>query len=166
MGLRYAIHRERRLVRVVGEGLLTLRQLQDHLLALSEDPRYVAPMLKLVDLRRAALTRLAPEDVHAFTDLKACLARHFVAERCAIVVSRDVDYGIARIHAARSEVSDIETRVFKELAPAVAWLETVAADLEAIVASGAGDCLPERRRGPGLATARLARPGTALSRAR
>ena len=46
---------------------------------------------------------------------------YVTGEKCAIVASTDFGFALARVHAALSEASNIDTSVFRDLNEALTW---------------------------------------------
>ena len=44
-------------------------------------------------------------------------------EMCAIVTSKDSIYAMSRMHAMHMEITDVKTRVFRDMKVAIAWLD-------------------------------------------
>jgi len=122
MSLRYKIIESKGLVYVVGADVVTFSALMSHIQALSKDPRYKAPMKKLVDYRNITGKELKTRELNLYAQAKAELKDVFREEKCAIVAPRDLDFGLCRVHAALVEASGIETGVFRDLDQALSWL--------------------------------------------
>jgi len=61
-------------------------------------------------------------DVERLTRRKRELREVFRGERCAIADTRDVGFGMVRLTSAKVEADGIETRAFRALDQARAWL--------------------------------------------
>lgn len=123
MGISYRVYREVGLVYCKGEGNIELRDLLDHIDTLAHDPDYVPPMKKLVDYRASQLQDLSSEDIRAFTARKVELKDRLSGERCALVVSGDYDFGMSMLHIAHVDEANIETKAFRDIDDALAWLD-------------------------------------------
>lgn len=130
MPLKYKVLHDRKLVYVTGEGRITISELLDHLDVLARDPAYQAPMKKLIDYRNCEPMHLSSLDIMNFSEKKASYKDVFAGEKCAIITSDKVDYGMARMHGALIEQEKIDTRVFRDFPEALAWLAVQAADDE------------------------------------
>lgn len=85
------------------------------------DPQFAFGMNVLCDLRHAR-TDLTPGDIRRIVDF---VSRHREARgpgRSAVVTSRDVDYGMARIAQVHLEPAGVELAVFRDLQEAEQWL--------------------------------------------
>ena len=123
MPLRYKIIESKKLVYVIGVGEIILDDLLNHLDELSKDARYIAPMKKLVDYRQALPMGPPQKDIDFFVKEMSKLKDIFAGEKCAIVVSDDLSFGISRIYMAEAEEQyNIQTNVFRDFNKALQWL--------------------------------------------
>ncbi|MBE0564862.1 MAG: hypothetical protein IH621_02820 [Krumholzibacteria bacterium] len=122
MPIRYTIDEQARFVHAVSEGRVTVQDLLAHWDELAADPRYRAPMKKLVDYRRGPALALDREGEKIVTAAKMGHRKAFGGERCAIITPHDIDFGMSRVHGAHMDESGVETAVFRTLAEALAWL--------------------------------------------
>jgi len=123
MPVRYKIIESKKLVYAVGSESLTLSDLLKHLDALAADPKYKAPMKKIVDYRNATIKKLTMNEADIFTSKKTRLKKLFLGEKCAIVTNNDADFGMSRSHGTKIEQAEIDTMVFRELNEALVWLD-------------------------------------------
>ena len=114
MQIKYRIIENKKLVYAIGSGRVTLSDLLSHMDELSRDPNYKAPMKKLVDYRQIDCLELSMEESEIFATKKASLNEVFYKEKCAIVATKDINYGTARVHNALISSSGIETAVFRD----------------------------------------------------
>ncbi len=121
MPIDFRIHPDKQLVHTTATERVVLDDLLTHLGRLSADGRYIAPMKQLVDLRACKLD-LDATDILSYSMEKSTLAFRFADERCAVVVDRDLEFGLCRMHQAQVEAAGITIRVFRELEAALAWL--------------------------------------------
>jgi len=130
MPLRYKIIENKRLVYVLGTEIVTFDELVENIKELSDDPLYKPPMRKLVDYRRLQMIELSMQESERFAQEKELRRASFENEQCAIVAPKDVNFGIARMHAALMDQSTMTTKVFRDLEDARAWLgiEDLASD--------------------------------------
>jgi len=133
MPVKYNIIESKKLVYAIGSGHVTLSDLMGHMDELSHDPNYKAPMKKLVDYRQVNHLDLSMEASEIFAAKKAELKEVFHKEKCAIVATKDINFGTARVHNALIDSSGIETAVFRDLEKALAWLEIELDDDELIL---------------------------------
>ena len=122
MPLRYKVIEDKKLVYVVGTDIVTFDDLVESLKSLSDDPRYTAPMRKLVDYRHLEKIELSMKESEAFAREKDLRKNIFAHEQCAIVAPKDVNFGIARMHSSLIDQSTMITKVFREMEDARAWL--------------------------------------------
>ena len=80
-------------------------------------------MKKLIDYRNALIDSLTNEETQRLTDQKASYADTFKEEQCAIMVTRDLDFGLGRVHGAKIEHTGIKTNVFRNIQDSLAWLK-------------------------------------------
>lgn len=123
MAVKYKIYIDKKLVYVKGKGEISFNDLLKHLVTLYDDPKYIAPMKKLVDYRNATLAKLTTQEANIITNKKAELKDKFVNERCAFVIKEDVDFGMSRVHGVYIEPSKIVAEVFRDINKALSWLE-------------------------------------------
>ena len=122
MPLKYEIVENKKLVYVIGTGAVTFYELMHHIEKLGQDSKYKAPMKKLVDYRKIKYLDLSMQEQKVLARRKAELNALYNGEKCAIVVSTDVGFGIARIHGALIDDSIIDTMVFRDVNGALSWL--------------------------------------------
>lgn len=76
----------------------------------------------LWDLRDLHTAPRSGEDVRRGAGLLSSSRALWEGSRAAIVVSRDLDFGIARMFQALSEGLGVEYQVFRDVAAATGWL--------------------------------------------
>lgn len=130
MSIKYKIFQNRKLVYAVGEGEIKFDDLLDHYEDLSNNPKYIPPMKKLVDYRNATLVELSIDQAHQITKKKIQLKGKFKNEICAFVTKTDLDFGMSRMHGAQLESSDITTNVFRNIEDALSWLHVDLDEIE------------------------------------
>ena len=123
MPLKYEIIQSKKLVYVIGTGAVTFYELMHHIEVLGQDPKYKAPMKKLIDYRQLKYLDLSMNEQEVFAQKKAALSASYTGEKCAIVAPTDVGFGIARIHGALIDDSIIDTMVFRDFNKALSWLD-------------------------------------------
>ncbi|SHI75181.1 hypothetical protein SAMN02745165_00762 [Malonomonas rubra DSM 5091] len=123
MPLSYSILPEEKLVYVKGSGVVDYNDLNDHLEDLARDPGYQAPMKKLIDYRSLVVLALNKVEAEKFNRLKEQYNDIFVKERCAVVSSADLTYRSTRNHSMEIDPQVAYTYVFKDIHPALEWLE-------------------------------------------
>jgi hypothetical protein len=104
-------------------GELTFDELRATLQALYSSPDFRPEQHVLWDLREAVLTRFSLAEVRDIADLVAEHRGTADPARAALVVSRDVDYGMARMfEQVLAGGSETNVRVFRDLQEAMAWI--------------------------------------------
>ena len=122
MPLIYEIVENKKLVYVIGTGAVTFYELMHHIEELCQDPKYKAPMKKLIDYRKIKYLDLSMQEQEVFAQKKSALNASYAGEKCTIVVPTDVGFGIARVHGALIDDSTIDTMVFRDFNKALSWL--------------------------------------------
>ena len=122
MPLEYKIIESKKLLYVKGTGTVAFSELMNHIDELRQDPKYKAPMRKLVDYRQIKKLDLSMSEQESFSLKKAEAKESFAGEKCAIVVTTDYGFALARVHSALSEVSNRDTSIYRDLNEALVWL--------------------------------------------
>ena len=108
----------------VGTGTLTPDELENALLDAYRHPDYRPDANSLCDLRGAGVEAFTGPEVRRIVD---AVLEHRGAPpgiRTAIVVGRDLSYGLARMFAQQLEAeSPSDVMVFRDMDEAMAWLE-------------------------------------------
>jgi hypothetical protein len=105
-------------------GILTLDALQNKLREIYEEPDYNPDMDVLWDLREADLSSFEADDVDKLSDMVSKFWGTEGKSRAALVVSKDLDYGLSRMYEMLLEnrISSI-VRIFREIDAALEWIE-------------------------------------------
>ena len=118
MGLTYKIDVEHGIVRTRGWGIISAQEIEEHMTRKLVDPRFdpafrslfvVSEVINL-DISTISLAQLAATPIYDGG------ARH------AILATRDVVYGIARMYASYIARFGQEVRVFRQRDMAEAWI--------------------------------------------
>ena len=124
MPMAYTIDAGRKLVLTRAWGVLSDSDVLQHKATLDADPKFVAGIRELSDVReieRLAVTSSGVRDMIRRDKEKLTKPEH----RLALVVASDVVYGMARMYALlRGEHTFV--RVFRTLPEAGEWLDSVA----------------------------------------
>jgi hypothetical protein len=123
MGLAYTIDVERGIVRTRGWGIITSEEIRDDTSRKLADPRFDPRFRSLFDMSDAI-------NLEVSSSTLAGVASTPVYDddvRRAIVATRDVVYGIARMYASFVTRMGQEVRVFRRRDVAEAWIEEGAA---------------------------------------
>ena len=122
MPLKCEIVESKKLVYIRGIGAVSFSELMNHVDELCQDPKYKAPMKKLVDYRQIKKLDLSMDEQERFVKKKASVKELFSGEKCAIVAPTDFGFALARVHASLSGGADRETAVFRDFNEALIWL--------------------------------------------
>jgi hypothetical protein len=125
MPFQYVIDIPANLIRETYSGSVSLQQLFELSQLEWADPNYRKQMNMLSDFRAAKL-EVSHEELRGFADY---IGRHEAVQRHAIVVSRQVGFGVARMFTSLSEASSPywnSLRVFFDFDEAERWVASVA----------------------------------------
>lgn len=115
---------------VSASGAATVEAMNDCQQALISDPRFRPGMRVLIDHRLVDWSRMTPEDVRKVVDMLVRSTARFGATYCAMVMGKQVDFGIARMQQHYAEANSelqIEFRVFSTIEDARSWFTTLPA---------------------------------------
>jgi hypothetical protein len=119
MSFDYRIDLARGLVITLGSDTLTGQDLLGHTGKLAKDPQFRADMREFLDLRGVTKLEIAGSTVRALARLNPFGA----GARRALLVGSDVAFGMARMYQTFRDTSPDELEVFRDLDPALEWLE-------------------------------------------
>jgi hypothetical protein len=122
MPISYRIDSGRNLILVEADGVLTT---EDHLAFRAElvaDPQFGPNMKELADFRSVEHQELTIEGYQRFINQEIQLRPLFKNYRRAIVTHSDLHFGFTRKFMAEMGGTDSDTRVFRDLQEAEAWL--------------------------------------------
>ena len=128
MPIEYDIIERKKLVVARGSGVISGEEVITHLEAVSQDPRYVAPMKKLVDYRAVESMTITSEEAWVIAQKKKNLGEVFRGERIAFVSPRDLTFAMSREHQALLNGSPLDAEVFRSMEEALEWLEVTLDD--------------------------------------
>jgi hypothetical protein len=120
MPIEYRIDHDWNLVRTRCSGEVTLRQVLDHFDRLEQDPDRPPRLHVLLELTGLVTVPRSDELQDVARRISRLAGLRFGV--CAILVDRDLVFGIARIFAAFAEGRFEAVQVFKSAAAAEAWL--------------------------------------------
>lgn len=104
-------------------GRLTYAEVRDTLEELYARPDFDPTMNALWDLREAVLTDISSDDVRKIAQLVRGRPPIGVSSRVALVVSRDADFGMARMYGAQLDgAAQSGFRVFRDVDEATTWV--------------------------------------------
>jgi hypothetical protein len=120
MALRYFIDKQRRLVVVIGSGLLTAADLKAVIDPGPQDPDFNADFNEFVDLRAVTAIDLTADQIRMLAGWKL----YSPTSKRAFLASAPHVFGVGRMWEAYAEFSHNTTqiRVFYELASALEWI--------------------------------------------
>jgi hypothetical protein len=119
MAITYTIDTELKLVTTTATGAITLAEYQSYLDRRQADPAYDPKMCGIFDARGAKLAFTAA-DMREMADI----VKDHLPDSCtrrAIVVSSDLDFGLARMFQALADDRRLTYGVFKDFDKALAW---------------------------------------------
>lgn len=119
MPVRYRIDKGLRIVFSTGSGKLTEEELLDHQRRLPDDPDFDAGFWQLYNYGDADVSEISAECVQALTRSTLFAER----TRRAVVVGDHLAPSVAAAFEAFCARSGSNVRVFRELEPALTWLE-------------------------------------------
>jgi hypothetical protein len=126
----YVIDPRRGVVISKGTGVFTYAEFRGHMERLKADPRFRPEFNQLVDCRAVTAFELTGEQINEL----AGRSIFSVQTRRAFVVSSDLQFGLSHTFAAYRDLrGETDTRVFRELRDALAWLG-LPADLDPLAA--------------------------------
>jgi len=78
----------------------------------------------LWDFRKASLSRISAKEIEAILDYIQQHAEKRIGGKTAILVSKNLEYGISRMVQTFTELKDIpiETKTFRSIEEAIQWL--------------------------------------------
>jgi hypothetical protein len=120
--LEFAIDPRQKLIHVRCTGTITLESIVDYERRVVDAPDFDSNFSEIFDLREAAISSLSFDDADELVDFERAHSRYLGPRRCAFVAPDDINYGTARMYSTLEEDSPMETRVFRDLDSALAWL--------------------------------------------
>jgi len=95
-------------------------EIRDGLVELFDHPDYSTALDVVYDCRKADLSAISTSHLQSLAGFLA--ARRYQPGRSAMVVSRDVDYGVARMWAVYAQAGPSERAVFRAIEAAHDWI--------------------------------------------
>ena len=120
MPLKHHIDREAGLLIIVVEGELVFEELLSFLKAVYEDDFF--PSGSLFDMRAATSSDASTSQMRSLVALIEQRRRNPGPSRWAIVVSRDVDFGLSRMFEVFADKIPTDICVFRDIDEAKQWL--------------------------------------------
>jgi hypothetical protein len=121
----HTIHPQEKYALMIAEGACDLDQTIVAMTSLAHDPEFRPGFGILADARRVEYTPGA-EETHQLATV-ASQRDVFLDHPMAIVVSQDLNYGIARIFSALASLRGATAEVFRDMEAARAWLTAAVA---------------------------------------
>ena len=124
MPISYRIDVERNLVLTTASGTLTDDDVLQLKARLVRDPDFRPGMKELSDIRNITRLDVTADGIQAMVEQdqrdRAVVASH----RLALVVSKDLDFGMARMYQTLTESTMKNVGVFRDIDKANAWLQS------------------------------------------
>jgi len=122
MAITYAIDPGLGVVFTKATGVLTDDELVGHKQNLLRDPAFKPGMVELSDVRGVERLEVTPEGIRRFVAQDKADADRLRGFKLAIVVSKDVVFGMARVYEMRTEANPLSVNVFRDMEEARVWL--------------------------------------------
>ncbi len=122
MPITYHIDRERNLVTISANGNLNEPEYREIRARIASDPQFRPGMYQLEDFRSVVEHNFTTEGYDSFLDQEISLRQFFGNARHAIVTSSDLHFGLTRKLIVEIGDSHQDTRVFRSMEEAEAWL--------------------------------------------
>jgi hypothetical protein len=134
----YTIDLTRSLVLSRGWGVVTDRELLAHVRTLTADPHFARDFRQLADLRDVTDVQVAASTIREMARLNPFGA----GARRAVVVTKDVVFGMARMYQILSDESSDELQIFRKVDDALQWLWIADAKAELLSALSQAPPIP------------------------
>lgn len=107
--------------RIIGEGVMTLDEIQQAFIEALADPSFAKGQGTIVDVTGSESDR-TPEEIR---QLASFLGEHRaqLGERLAVVVTKSLHYGLARMLSVYAETQQMSVEVFHRLDDATQWMD-------------------------------------------
>jgi hypothetical protein len=122
MAITYAIDSGLGVVFTKATGVLTDDELVAHKQDLLRDPAFKPGMVELSDVRGVERLEVTPEGIRRFVAQDKASADQLRGFKLAIVASKDVVYGMARMYELRTDGDPLLVNVFRDMEEARTWL--------------------------------------------
>jgi hypothetical protein len=121
MGISYRIDKDRGLLALTGIGVLTDREIESYLLLIKDDPDLRLVRLELADFREAEFS-VSPQSIMKIAHIVSGNLPSLLDVKRAVVVSHELQYGLARMYGQYVGLSGHEIMPFRDIAEAKEWL--------------------------------------------
>jgi hypothetical protein len=122
MPYRYHVLPEHRLGLSQLQGIISGAELMDIALALTGDPRWQVGFDELWDARNIQELDMEPAMARDLSDLPLAFTERFGPAQVAVVVTRDVDYGLSKLFSHSASHNGRKVQPFRSMEEAQAWL--------------------------------------------
>lgn len=123
MPISYRIDVERNLVLTTASGTLTDDDIVQHKARLVRDPDFNSAMKELSDIRGIDQLDVTPGGVAAMVQQDIRDSAAVASHKLALVVSKEVAYGMARMYQTLTKSNIEAVGVFRDIDEARAWLQ-------------------------------------------
>ena len=122
MPISYVIDPPRNLIRTTATGVLTDEEVLSHKGAMAADPACRPGMLELSDVRSVSQLMVTASGIQAMVAVDAEHGPALSGHRLAIVASKDVVFGMARMYQNMTGDNVSGVGVFRDIPAAAEWL--------------------------------------------
>jgi hypothetical protein len=123
MTINYDIKKPSGLVRLIVSGSVITGDIIDALGRMLKDPDFKEGMDVLWDFREVKSGNSEAEDIREIVSfIRTNQEKRGRNYRVALVVSRDIDFGLARMYEAYSQELPFDIQIFKDIKDAEQWL--------------------------------------------
>jgi hypothetical protein len=110
------------LVTVLVDGEPSVEEIQSAMATIWTTPTYLENLRVLWDLRKGSLGHLDTQALRDVAQFEQNKRPDLATSRIALLVGRDVDFGLSRMLGAFMSEEPLEDRVFRDVEAAKAWL--------------------------------------------
>jgi hypothetical protein len=112
-------------VKLTASGIISLGDIIKTLHGLLQDSQFKSGMDILWDFRQVKTENMKADQIREIVSfIKNNQEKRGANYRVALVVSRDIDFGLARMYEAYTQELPFQLQIFKELSAAEDWLNT------------------------------------------
>ncbi len=129
MPIGYSIDKNLGVVLTTATGRLTDEDILEDKRQLTSDPDFSPGLVELSDIRAVTELAVTPEGIAKMVMQDAEDADKLGAHKLAIVVSKEVAFGLARMYESMTEQNMPNVQIFREMSEAREWLGLPAEDM-------------------------------------
>lgn len=122
MPISYSIDKNLGVVFTTATGRLTEEELLEDKRRLTSDPNFSPEFVELSDIRAVSDLAITPEGIARMVMQDEDDADKLSAYKLAIVVSKEVAFGLARMYESMTQANVPNVRIFREINEARDWL--------------------------------------------